>query len=124
MKKTSIDRKIKVISVSFCLLFTTQLFSQTLFPPAIQSPNVASLGTYGETPVNMFTGTPEISISLYKLSYGNINVPINLRYHPGSVKPGQQPGWVGSGWQLESYGMISRQVRGWRDENYIDDAHS
>src|SRR5258706_6199761 len=105
----------KSLPILFISLFTLSYFSegycQTLYPPKIQSPNVASLGTFGEVPVNLFTGTPNINIPLYALQYGNINVPINLRYNTAAVKPGQMPGWVGSGWDLESFGTISRQVR-------------
>src|SRR4029079_11571256 len=94
-------------------------FSQSLYPPKVESPNVASLGKFGEVPVNMFTGMPDISIPIHTMSYGRINVPITIRYHAASVKPAQQPGWVGSGWDLESIGTISRQVRGGLDEFYI-----
>lgn len=106
------------------LFITLGSYSQTLFPPKIQSPNSSTLGAFGEVPVNLFTGTPDISIPLHTLSYGNINVPISLRYNPSAVKPGQLPGWVGSGWDLQSIGMISRQPRGPIDENYVDDATS
>lgn len=92
--------------------------SQSLNPPTIESPNAASLGSFGEVPVNMFTGTPNISVPLYTLKYGKISVPISLRYNSAAVKPGQQPSWVGSGWDLESIGSITRQARGIIDEEY------
>jgi YD repeat-containing protein len=111
------DKSILIVLLFFA---NTNGFSQSLYPPKIESPNAASLGKFGEVPVNLFTGTPDISIPLYTLSYGKINVPIALRYNAASVKPGQQPGWVGSGWDLESIGSISRQVRGALDEFYID----
>ena len=101
------------------LIISVQNFCQSIYPPKVQSPNAASLGTFGEIPVNMFTGSPDISIPIHTISYGRINVPIKLRYHSASVKPAQQPGWVGSGWNLESIGTISRQVRGGLDEFYI-----
>lgn len=99
----------------FCLC-TSLGYSQSLYPPKVQSPNTAALGTFGEVPVSLFTGTPNISIPLYELKYGSIKVPINLRYNAAGVKPGQMPGWVGSGWDLESYGTISRQMKGILDE--------
>ena len=113
------------ISLLIIGLFTSMsIFSQSLYPPKVESPNAASLGKFGEVPVGLYTGTPNISIPIYTLSYGNINLPISLRYNAASVKPAQQPGWVGSGWDLESIGTISRQVRGQIDESYISDDYS
>ncbi|AXT61474.1 hypothetical protein D1816_14305 [Aquimarina sp. AD10] len=86
--------------------------------PTIKSPNTATLGTYGETPVNLFTGTPNISIPIYNLISGNINVPISLSYHPSNVKPAMLPGWVGFGWSLNPGGAITRTFRGFPDEQY------
>jgi len=117
MRKICSMAKRNLLTVNLIVLCSTT-FGQVLFPPKIQSPNAASLGNFGEVPVNLFTGTPDISVPIYNLKYGNISVPINLRYSAAAVKPGQAPGWVGSGWDLESYGMITRQKRGVLDEYY------
>ena len=93
------------------------LYSQTPQTPVIQSPNAASLGIFGSVPVNHYTGVPDISIPLYTLQTGNITVPITLQYHPGNVKPNEYPGWVGLGWNLQSYGTITRVRNGNVDEN-------
>jgi YD repeat-containing protein len=111
--------KSSIIFVILCLQIVSTK-SQYVYPPKIVSPNVASLGTFGDVPVSLFTGTPDISVPIHTLSYGKIEIPIALRYHPSSVKPGQQPGWVGSGWDLESIGSITRQIHGTLDEEYID----
>src|SRR5438874_8084943 len=95
-------------------------FCQSLYPPKIQSPNAASLGTYGECPINLFNGMPDISVPVYTLSYGKINIPIWLRYNAAAVKPAQQPGWVGSGWDLDCGGAITRQKHGKVDEWYVN----
>lgn len=88
--------------------------------PTVHSPNTASLGTYGDTPVDLFTGTPNISIPIYNLASGNINVPITLSYHPANVKPATIPGWVGFGWTLNPAGAITRSIIGYPDEQYIE----
>ena len=103
------------------VFFTREAVCQSLYPPKVESPNAASLGKFGEVPVNLFTGTPDISIPVHTMSYGNIKLPLTMRYHSSSVKPGQQPGWVGSGWDLESFGTISRQIKGSADEDYGSD---
>ncbi|HEY4787912.1 MAG TPA: hypothetical protein VIH57_17775, partial [Bacteroidales bacterium] len=85
--------------------------------PVIQSPNASSLGTFGNIPVSYFTGTPDISVPIYTLSCGDIKIPIELKYHPATVKPNEHPGWVGLGWNLQSYGCITRVAHGMNDED-------
>lgn len=87
--------------------------------PVIQSPNVASLGTFGSIPISYNTGTPDISIPIYTVQSGSITVPIALRYHPASVRPNEHPGWVGLGWSLQSAGIITR-----KKNNIIDEFES
>jgi YD repeat-containing protein len=111
---------LKRTSLFLTLLIGVNSFGQSLRPPKVESPNAASLGRFGDIPVSLYTGTPSISIPIYTLSTGKINVPVSLRYHPASVKPSQHPGWVGSGWDLESVGSISRRVRGFMDEFHVD----
>lgn len=107
--------KIIKLSFVFYLLYLSG-YSQSTPLPKIQSPNAASLGVYGEVPVSFFTGTPNIDIPLYKIETGAISVPISLSYHASSVKPAQNPGWVGLGWNLNCNGSITRKVRGLKDE--------
>lgn len=76
----------------------------------LQSANIASLGTYGETPVSLATGTADISIPLYELKTIGGNIPVSLSYHTASIKPDQHPGWVGLGWNLCAGGAIYRIV--------------
>jgi YD repeat-containing protein len=90
--------------------------AQTLPAPTTKSPNAGILGKFTNIPVNLFTGTPDISIPIHVLKYGSIEVPISLRYHPGAVKPAQHPGWVGLGWDLQSVGEINRTIRGQADD--------
>ncbi|OJJ23399.1 hypothetical protein BKI52_03295 [marine bacterium AO1-C] len=85
-------------------------------PVNFPTPEVAGLGQYGETPVGHFTGTPNISIPIYTIQDGDIQVPISLSYHPGSVKVNSHPGWVGLGWNLIVGGNITRTQRGGVDE--------
>ena len=81
------------------------------------SPNVASLGAYGNIPVSHYTGQPNISFPIYELTEGQIKVPIVLSYSLASVKPNTPCSWVGLGWNLSAGGYISRTVRGVMDES-------
>jgi len=88
--------------------------SQVLYN--VPSPEVASLGTYGEIPVSHFTGVPNISIPIYNLEVGNYVLPISINYHLSNVKPHNQGGSLGLGWNLMAGGYITRTVRGRMDE--------
>lgn len=98
------------------MLLCKIVFSQTTnLKTDVKSPNVANLGTFGEIPVSPFSGTPDISIPLAELKGKDLTLPIVLRYHPGSVKPNQRNGWLGTGWNM-SMGTIYREVHGQPDE--------
>ncbi len=85
----------------------------------LTSPNVGSLFTFNNVPVSYYTGTPDISIPIYTVKSGNIEVPISLRYHPANVKPNDHPGWVGLGWNLDVGGVITRVRHGYFDESNV-----
>lgn len=88
------------------------------------SPNAASLGVYGDIPVSLHTGTPNISIPLYEVKEGDISLPIVLSYHLADVKPNKKSGWLGLGWSLSAGGCITRMVRGCYDEKQDDKGKS
>lgn len=117
MKKIFILSKVKIV---FIILLSVAKFGagQTLEAPKVQSPNAATFDKFQTIPVNLFTGIPTISVPIYTLSFGKIHVPIALNYHPGAVKATSHPGWVGTGWDLQSTGSITRQVRNVPDEYY------
>ncbi|MCL2311768.1 MAG: hypothetical protein FWC41_04665 [Firmicutes bacterium] len=85
------------------------------------APNVASLGVYGQMPVSLYTGQPDISIPLFEFKEGPITIPIVLSYNLSSVKPNKSSSWVGLGWNLSCGGFISRNVRGIMDEKKFAD---
>lgn len=80
------------------------------------SPNASSLGSFGQIPVDLFTGQPNITIGLYNLEVGNYNLPISINYNLSTIKPEQHPGWTGLGWNLNCGGAITRIVNGGVDE--------
>ena len=90
-------------------------------PNNLLSPNAASLGEYGEVPVSLYTGIPDINIPLYTIELGEYSVPISMSYHAGGVKPDQHVGWTGLGWTLNAGGCISRKMNGDTDEYHNPD---
>lgn len=85
-------------------------------PVSVKSPNVASLGLFGEVPVSHFTGVASIDIPLYTVVDKKLSVPISLSYHASGFRPDVHPGWVGMGWNLSAGGTISRTIRDIPDE--------
>jgi hypothetical protein len=88
------------------------------------TPEVASLGTYGNVPVSLYTGQPNISIPLHEIKSGSASVSISLDYNLSSVKPNRHTSWVGLGWALSAGGYITRNVRGVMDEKKNDNGYA
>lgn len=113
----------KTILIIFKSIITLSLYAQIPQDPiSMLSPNASSLGEYGEVPVSLFTGIPQIEIPLYEIKSGNHTVPIYISYHGGGVRPDQRPGWTGMGWTLMAGGCISRVVNDRIDEYYNPNA--
>jgi YD repeat-containing protein len=83
------------------------------------TPNAASLGKYGDIPVSLYTGIPNISIPLYQINVGSFTLPISLNYHAGGVQVDDAPSWVGMGWSLNAGGVLNCRMRGVTDYRMI-----
>ena len=109
-----------VLSISIILMAMLPLSAQvtvtTATPPAPLSPTAAALGKYGEVPVSLYTGIPNISIPLYDIAVKGFHLPISLSYHAGGIKVEDVPSWVGMGWSLNAGGVLNRQQQGIPDE--------
>ncbi|MBW1298506.1 hypothetical protein [Aquimarina litoralis] len=81
------------------------------------SPEAASIGKYGQIPVGLFTGTPQVSIPIHEFKSGPLSVPISLNYSSNGIRIDEYASSVGLGWNLSAGGVITRSVRGQRDEN-------
>ncbi|MBD2705650.1 hypothetical protein IC229_33895 [Spirosoma sp. BT702] len=79
------------------------------------SPTAASLGSYGEVPVSLYSGTPNINIPLTTLSGVELKVPLSLSYRAAGIRVEENASWVGLGWSLEAGGVITRNIRGKED---------
>src|SRR6478752_3075473 len=102
------------------LLYPALAFSQAAadFPKVIPpSPNAANLGKYVETPVGLFTGTPQINIPIYDIKEGDLNLPISLSYQAGGITVSEIASSTGLGWALNAGGVITRRVEGLMDES-------
>jgi hypothetical protein len=83
-----------------------------------QSPDAASLGEYGDVPVGLYTGTPNIEIPLFTVESKTLKLPVRLTYHSSGIRVNEIAGWVGLGWSLNAGGVITRTVRGLADDDF------
>lgn len=83
----------------------------------VLSPNTESYKVYGDIPVSLYTGVPQIKIPLYEIKTDYVNLDINLTYHSSGFKADNHPSWVGLGWNLNAGGVISRTIKYIPDEN-------
>lgn len=86
-------------------------------PKSLLSPNVATLGTFCEPNVALYTGAPSISIPLFEVPLQDFVLPITLQYNGTSILVDQPPSWVGLGWNLSAGGVITRQVKDRPDDH-------
>ncbi len=106
---------IALLSVCFVAEVCYGQSSDKLFvvPP---SPTAGTLSTFGQLPFNYSTGTANISIPLAEVKEGSITMPVTLNYNYTGFKPDEPTGIAGLGWSLNMGGVITRTVRGIKDE--------
>lgn len=80
-------------------------------------PTKSALGSFGNLPVNYFTGEPEINLNLLSLQSRELSIPISLNYDASGVKVDDISGPVGLKWNLNAGGFVVRQLNGLPDED-------
>ncbi len=88
---------------------------------AAQGPEAAFFTKYGNTPVSLYTGTPNVSIPLYEHKGREFNLPMQLVYDAQAIKVEEQASWVGLHWNLMVTGRVSRIVNGLPDDYISSD---
>lgn len=95
-----------------------QDFLPKITPP---SPEAYALGNYGNVPVGLFTGSPNVQIPLLEFKTKNINIPFSLSYSSNGIKVDDVNSKVGLGWNLIGGGVITRMIRDLPDEESMMD---
>lgn len=87
--------------------------SDTYVPVSVEASSL-----FKRTPESMdyARGRATISIPLYEIRTSSFTLPITLSYTTGGIKVTQPNGSVAVGWTLNAEPMITREVRGLRDE--------
>ncbi|WP_425236795.1 hypothetical protein [Ulvibacterium sp.] len=88
------------------------------------SPEAAAFAQYGNTPVNQYSGIPEISIPLHVIPGREMDIPISLTYDASGIKVEALSSWVGLNWNLNFGGRITRMVNGLPDDYFAGGSYS
>lgn len=80
------------------------------------SPEAAAFMKYGDVSVNMYTGTPSISIPIYSHRGIETSLPISLNYDAQGVKVQEMASLMGLKFNLVAGGRISRISNGEPDD--------
>ena len=84
--------------------------------PSLPAPEAAGITQAGNHSVNLYTGRVTVSIPIYTYSDTDFNIPVSLEYNYNGMRPNEQPSAVGLGWFLNCGGAITREVKGFPDE--------
>src|SRR5882724_369545 len=76
----------RVFLSKFLLIACLIAGAQTQVKVVPPSPISASFERYGDYPVGMLSGVPEINIPLYTIESGGIKLPVSLSYHASGIK--------------------------------------
>ncbi|MCH2197123.1 hypothetical protein, partial [Kordia sp.] len=104
------------------LTCTSLIYSQDLQEELLRmtnvpnSPEAEAFTKYGEVPVDMYTGNPNIGVPIYEYKGKELALPIRLTYDASGVKVEQLATQSGLGWNLNVGGRISRIVNGFPDD--------
>lgn len=86
------------------------------YQPIPPSPQVEALIKIDEVGVDLYKGTPQISVPIFTLVSGGIEVPISLSYNGSGRRLDEEPNSMGYNWTLSASSVISRTVFGHPDE--------
>jgi YD repeat-containing protein len=102
-----------------CSTSTVMAQINTDMRPQVKSPEVNKFEQYMNMPVNLVSGTPQVSIPLYTLEYAGMTLPISLEYDASGVKVESIASSVGQNWSLNVGGVVSRNAKGAPDEGSV-----
>jgi len=93
-----------------------QQFSGSYDKITTPSPTASSFGIFGSKDLNYYTGTLPVEVKLFSLKESDIEINVSLNGSARAIKAGEIPSWVGSGWNLNAGGVISRNTIGTPDD--------
>ena len=108
-----------LLVIQIILLSTSMLLAQQPFD-FVGTPKPSQGGNTISSNVNLFTGKVGLSVPVYQYSgsASNLNYNISIDYSSGGINLNQDPGCVGTGWNLNAGGVIHRTINGLPDDLY------
>jgi YD repeat-containing protein len=104
-----------VLFISLLLVVSGTLTGQER-EKILSFPNAAELGSFGRTPVGLFTGTNQVIIPLAELKTRNLTYPISLNYSSNGLMVDKVSSRVGFDWTMAAEGVIIRVINGQPDD--------
>jgi hypothetical protein len=89
-----------------------------IIKPSVQTPNVAAFQKQSFIPTSNFTGKADVSIPIFTIKSGGMEVPISLAYNTSGVKVADMASSVGLNWSLNAGGVVSKVTQGLDDFEY------
>lgn len=113
--------RLSIFAISIFSICTSISFAQNpqwsqeinVIPP---SPNVTSFQKYIDSPISLYTGTPDVSIPIYTQNTPQLTLPISLTYNASGLKVEERASWIGEGFSLNVGGAVSRSTTGMPDD--------
>ncbi|MEX0274646.1 MAG: hypothetical protein AB3N16_09735, partial [Flavobacteriaceae bacterium] len=108
----------KPIHALICILFSVTVWGQgyekaTEYTPL--TPQSAEIQRHGLTPINQYTGIPQIGVPFHSIDFDGKQIPVGLQYHAGGIRTNQEASWVGLGWSLSNQAVITRKINQYSD---------
>lgn len=85
--------------------------------PIPPTPEMASLGKFGNISFEKSQGVASHSIPIYTINYDGVSIPLQLQYSSSGFRPSDAGSYLGLHWMLSGAGGISRDIKGQTDEN-------
>ena len=80
-----------------------------------------AMSKYGDAKPSLYTGAMHYSVPVYTYQDPDFTLPVSLEYNFDGYRPGQHSGTVGLGWNLSCGGVITRDIRGYPDDDAVSD---
>ena len=87
------------------------LLANEIIAPTVHSPEISSFIQSSMLPANTFVGKVNVSVPIYNIDFGPINIPIGLNYNMGGVKVAEMAPNYGLNWSLSGSGALVRSVK-------------
>lgn len=78
-----------------------------------------AMSKYGDAKPSLYTGTMHYSVPIYTYQDPDFTLPVSLEYNFDGYRPSQHSGTVGLGWNLNCGGVITRDIRGFPDDDAV-----